>query len=151
MVRTHNWNFTGGQLMDAVRREVDEFVGRLQDSDAWTEESNSFAPRTNLVETESGFEITMDLPGMQADDFHVEFHEGRLTVSGERDKEEHVEGNTYHRIERHYGKFHRTFRLGQDIEPDKVTAEYRQGVLRLVVPKCEKAQPKKIEVSVTEG
>ena len=70
MVRNQkHWNLTGGQLMDAVRREVDEFVGRLQDADSWSEDVSSFAPRTNLAETATQFEITMDLPEMDADDF----------------------------------------------------------------------------------
>ena len=151
MVRSHkHWNLTGGQLMDAVRREVDEFVGRLQDADSWSEDVSSFAPRTNLAETATQFEITMDLPDMKAEEFHIEIHEGRLTVSGERSKEEQVEGKTFHRVERHYGKFRRTFNLGSDVEPEKVKAEYKQGVLRLTIPKCEKAQPKTIEVKITE-
>ena len=149
MVRTHKpWNLTGGQLMDAVRREVDELVGRLQDSE-FSEELSSFAPRTNLAETATAFEITMDLPDMKSEDFQIEMHEGRLTVSGEREKEEKTEGKTFHRVERHFGKFRRTFNLGGEVEPEKVTAEYKHGVLRLRVPKCERAQPKKIEVKIT--
>lgn len=135
--------------MDAVRREVDEFVGRLQDSESWSEELSSFAPRTNLAETATEFEITMDLPGMKAEDFSIELHEGRLTVSGQRAKEERVEGKAFHRIERYHGKFRRTYNLGNDVEPEMVTAEYQQGVLRLTVPKSDKAQPRKIEVKVT--
>jgi HSP20 family protein len=146
---THkHWNVSGGQLMDAVRREVDELVGRLQDSE-WSEELSSFAPRTNLAETATHFEISMDLPEMKSQDFLIEMHEGRLTVSGERKREEKVEGKTFHRVERHFGKFRRTFNLGSDVEPDKITAEYKLGVLRLRVPKSEKAQPKRIEVKVT--
>jgi HSP20 family protein len=150
MVRTQKtWNMTGGQLMDAVRREVDEFVGRLQDADSCSEEMSSFAPRTNLAETATDFEITMDLPDMTADDFHVEILEGRLTVSGERESESRVEGKTYHRVERHHGKFRRTFNLGNEVEPENVSAEYKNGVLRLLVPKSKKTQPQKIEVRVS--
>jgi HSP20 family protein len=146
MVRTLiPWN-SGGQLLDAVRREMDELVGRFHDPEAWSDELASFAPRTNIAETDRGYEISIDLPGMNADDFTIELHEGRLTVSGHREKEAKEEGKTYHRIERHYGKFRRSFNLGQDVDSEAVTAEYKDGVLHVFVPKTEKAQPKRIQV-----
>lgn len=148
MVRTIKpWHLSGGQLVDAFRREVDELVGRLQDTDSWADEVTSFTPRTNVAETDTQFEISMEMPAMKADDFNVELHDGSLTVSGQREREETIEGKTFHRVERQYGKFCRTFNLGHDVEPDKVTAEYRDGVLHLTVPKSVKAQPRKIQVS----
>ncbi len=147
MVRTFRpWSMSGGQLVDAVRREVDELVGRLQDGDVWTDDASSFVPRANVAETDKEFEITMDLPAMKAEDFNIEMHEGRLTVSGERTSEAKSEGKTFHRVERNYGKFRRTFSLGHEIEPDNVSAEYKEGVLTLVVPKSTKAQPTRIQV-----
>ena len=139
------WN-TRGNLFDVVRREMDDFVGRLQDPDTWSDEVTSFSPRTNVAETDKHFEIALDLPGMSADVFNIELHEGRLTITGERVKEETGEGKTFHRVERHYGKFRRTFTLGQDVDTEGVTAEYRNGVLTVLVPKTVKAQPRKIEV-----
>ncbi len=148
MVRTLiPWNTAGGQIIDAVRREVDELVGRLQESDGWSDEMSSFAPRTNVAETDKCYEITIDLPGMKAEQFTIELHEGRLSVSGEKMKEEKVDGKTFHRVERHFGKFRRTFNLGQDVDSDQVSAEYKDGVLSVFVPKTAKAQPKKIAVN----
>lgn len=143
------WNATGGQLLDAFRREMDEFVGRIQDPSTWSDELAAFAPRTNVAETDKHFEITLDLPGMRPDQFQIELHEGRLTIGGERSREEAQEGKTFHRVERHYGKFSRTFSLGQDVDEGNVRAEYRDGVLHVTVPKTEKAQPKRVQVSVS--
>ena len=142
------WNATGGQLLDAFRREMDEFVGRIQDPSNWSDELASFAPRTNVAETDKQYEITLDLPGMRPEQFNIELLEGRLTVSGERGREAAQEGKTFHRVERHYGKFSRTFNLGQDVDDGNVRAEYRDGVLQVLIPKTEKAQPKRVQVSV---
>ncbi len=141
-------NTRGGHLFDVVRREMDDFVNRLSDPESWTEESTSFSPRTNVAETETLYEITLDLPGLNPDEFSLEVHEGRLSITGERKREEIKEGKTYHRVERHYGKFRRTFTLGQDVDTDGVTAEYKDGVLTVIVPKMEKDQPKKIHVKI---
>ncbi len=152
MVRNQGqWNVTGGQLIDAVCREVDEFVGRLQDSESWRSEGGSlFAPRMDLAETDQAFFVEIDLPGLTTDGFNIEVHEGRLSVSGERREPTVVEGKKFHRVERMYGKFHRSFQIGTDIEAEKISAEYKQGVLKITVPKCEKVLPKKIHVSVTD-
>ena len=138
----------GGHLFDVVRREMDDFVTRLSDPDSWTEASNAFAPRTNVLETDKHYEIAMDLPGMTADDFSLEVHEGRLTISGERPRWEVKEGTKYHRVEREHGKFSRTFALGQDLDTERIAAEYTNGVLTVTVPKAEKDLPKKISVKV---
>ena len=148
MVRNMNktWNTTGGQILDAFCREMDQFVGRMQDSETWTDEVSAFSPRTNVAETPTSYEISLDMPGMKAEDFNIELHEGRLTISGERTREEAVEEKTFHRVERHYGKFRRTFTLGPDVDVDSVSADYSDGVLLVVIPKTEKAQPKRIHV-----
>jgi HSP20 family protein len=139
------WNARGGNWFDAVRREMDELVTRLQDVDN-NEEFAAFSPRTNVAETKDSYEISLDVPGMKADDFNIELHEGRLSIWGERQREEEKADKTFHRVERYYGKFRRTFALGQDVDADRVEAAYRDGVLTLTVPKTEKAQPKKIEI-----
>jgi HSP20 family protein len=139
----------GGQLFDVVRREVDDFVNRLSDPESWTDESTSFSPRTNVAETERLYEVTVDLPGMNPDELSLEVHEGRLSIAGERKREEIKEGKTFHRVERLYGKFHRAFTLGQDVNADGISAEYKDGVLTVTVPKEEKDQPKKIHVKTS--
>lgn len=138
----------GNQLLDVFRREMEDLAGRLQEVDGTHEagEGPTFTPRTNVVETDTAFEMTLDLPGMKSEDFNIELHEGRLSITGERVGSEVAEGSKLHRSERPFGKFVRTFRLGHDVDTEKVSAEYTDGVLRVVVEKSAKAQPMKIEV-----
>ena len=137
---------TSGRILDAFRREMDELVGRLGEFDSWSDEMSTFAPRTNIAETDTEYEISVDLPGMKSEDFNIELHEGRLTISGERESAAQEEGKTFHRVERTYGKFRRTFNLGQDVDAEAVSAHYNEGVLTVKVAKTAKAQPKRIQV-----
>lgn len=138
----------GSQLLDVFRREMEDLAGRLHEVDGSEEtgEVASFVPRTNVTESDSSYELTLDLPGMKSEDFNIEFHEGRLSVTGERAADEVVEGTKRHRVERQFGKFRRVFNLGHDVDADKVSAEYTAGILRVVVEKTAQIQPKKIEV-----
>ncbi|MCA9189335.1 MAG: Hsp20/alpha crystallin family protein [Planctomycetales bacterium] len=90
--------------------------------------------------------ITLDLPGMKPDDVAIELHEGRLTISGERQAEKAEPGETFHRLERPCGKFRRTFSLGPDVDSENVEAQYSDGVLRVTVAKSAKAQPRRINI-----
>ena len=139
------WNRGSAHLFDLFRREMDDFAGHLSDTNG--EESSSwFSPRTNVVETENQYEITLDLPGLSTEDFELEFLDGQLTVRGTRKQEKEDKGKTYHRIERSYGEFRRSFTLGRDVDADKVEAEYKDGVLRVTVPKAEAVLPKRIAI-----
>jgi len=104
------------------------------------------APHMNVAETDKEFEVTMELPGMDAKDINIEFRNGDLCVSGETKREEEKEGKTFHRVERHYGRCCRTLPLAGGIDKDGITAEYRQGVLKIMVPKTEVAPPKRIDI-----
>jgi HSP20 family protein len=108
--------------------------------------SKCFAPDTNLAETDSQFEVTLDLPGMKPEDFNLEFNDGQLWITGERQQEEEEKGKTYHRVERSYGHFRRGISLGPDVDPEKIEATYKDGILTVVVPKAPAACPRKIEV-----
>ena len=105
-----------------------------------------FAPSTNVAETDDGYEISLDMPGMNSDEFDVELKEGQLWITGERRHEEEKEGKTWHRVERTYGKFRRVITLGNDVDVDHVEANYADGVLAIVVPKIPESQAKKITV-----
>ena len=139
------WNVRTSSVFDTLRREMDDFVGRLQESNR-REGTAWFAPSTNIAESDKGYEITIDLPGLTSEDFDLEFQDGNLTVTGTRKDETEEKGKTFHRIERKYGEFRRSFALGRDIDADKVEAEYSAGVLRILVPKAEEVRPKKITV-----
>jgi len=85
---------------------------------------------------------------MKKEDFHVEYREGNLTLSGERKFDEPVNGVEYQRVERRVGKFSRSFYLPQSVKHADISASYRDGILEISVPKAEEAKPKQIEVTV---
>jgi HSP20 family protein len=108
--------------------------------------SRAFAPRVNVAETESGYEVSIDLPGMKPEEFEVELKDNHLWITGERKHESEEDGKTFHRIERRHGRFRRVVPLDAPIKAEAVEAEYRDGVLRINVPKTEEVRPKRIEV-----
>ncbi len=139
------WDMRFPRWLEDFRREMDElfqnFLGSEQGGEAAV-----FAPRTNVAETDKAYEVTVDLPGMKPEEFNVELKDGQLWITGERKHEAEERGKAYHRIERAYGQFRRVIPLDQNVDPDKVAAEYKDGVLRIEVPKSEAAQPKRITV-----
>lgn len=141
------WNSVGGQLIDAFNREMEGLADKLQHPEGWNEDVATFSPRTDVVETDKSFELFLEMPGMSADGFDIEFHEGRLMICGERTRPVVEEGRTFRRSERQYGAFRRIFALGTDIDSDNVSASYENGLLTVNVPKTAEAQPKKIKVS----
>lgn len=126
-----------------------EFDGILQSF--WNEQvrapgTTAFAPRVNIAETEQHFEVSADLPGVPADKVNVSVHEGQLTISGKREDLGEESGKTFHRVERRTGEFQRCITLPDDVDQEKITAEYVDGVLTVTLPKSEKPQPKRVEV-----
>jgi HSP20 family protein len=105
-------------------------------------------PSVDISETEGEYQIKAEIPDVKKEDVKVTVEDGVLTIQGERKHEKEEKGRKYHRIERSYGSFVRTFSLPDVIEADKVKAEFKDGVLNLHLPKSEKAKPKSIEVKV---
>lgn len=135
--------------LEDLAREVDSLVQNIFDPEERGQAGGyKFTPYANLAETEKGFELTLDLPGIQADEVSVELNDDQLTVSGER-KADSEEGKTYHRMERRYGKFRRVLSIPAPVNEDAITADYRDGVLTVLLPKSEKVKPKKISINVT--
>jgi HSP20 family protein len=123
---------------------MDRFFG--SDRAWWPNPTEGFAPKTDLVETEKQFEVTADLPGLKPEEVNVEMREGSLWITGERCEEKEEEGKTYHRVERHSGKFRRVISLPTPVDKQHVTAEFEDGVLKVVIPKAKEDQPRKIAV-----
>ncbi|MCA9217880.1 MAG: Hsp20/alpha crystallin family protein [Planctomycetales bacterium] len=138
--------FRNGSLVpfEDFYREVDNLVGGLLRTSEC--ERAEFSPRVNVVETEAGFEVTADLPGINADDVSVELHDGQLLITGKRVKESEEEGRTYHRVERAVGEFRRVIAINVPIDEDKIKADYEDGVLKVTLPKSAEVRPKRIEV-----
>ncbi len=140
------FGFSTPRLFDSLRKEMDDVMTRFFGPEDGGELTPWFVPRTNLAETDAQFEVSLDLPGMKPEDFSVELKEGHLWVTGERIQEREEKGKTYHRVERQYGRFQRAIPIPANVQADKVEAQYKDGVLRITVPKDEAAQPKRIAV-----
>jgi len=105
-----------------------------------------FLPEANIVETDKAVEVAVELPGMKPEEVKVEIKEGKLWIVGEKKEEKEEKGKTFHRIERRSGMFRRIFELPAEVVEDKVDARFAEGVLKITLPKAEKAAPKQIEV-----
>ena len=105
-------------------------------------------PTVDIAETDAEYQIKAELPEVKKEDVKVTVEDGELTISGERRHETEEKGKKYHRVERSYGSFVRSFTLPDHVDDAKVKAEYKDGVLHLHLPKSEKAKPKAIDVKI---
>lgn len=134
--------------LEDLAREVDSLVQNIFDPDERGQhQTYKYTPHANLAETEKSYELTLDLPGISAEDVSVELNDDQLVVSGER-KAIVEDGKTYHRVERRYGKFRRALTIPVPVNEEAISAEYKDGVLTVTLPKSEKVKPKKITISV---
>jgi HSP20 family protein len=108
----------------------------------------AWAPAVDIQETEKEYVIKADLPEVKKPDVKVEFEEGVLTLEGERRLEKEDKGNKFHKIEREYGKFVRRFALPTQVDANALSAEFKEGVLTVHLPKAANAKPKAIAVNV---
>jgi HSP20 family protein len=108
--------------------------------------AGAFAPALDVEETEDGFTLFVELPGVAAEDVDITLEENVLTVSGERSFYSDKQADGFRRVERSFGRFHRAVRLPDRVDADKVEAAYRDGLLTITVPKAEEAKPRRIEV-----
>jgi HSP20 family protein len=105
-----------------------------------------FVPAIDVAEDDESLTLTAEVPGMKSEDLDVTVDNGVLTLRGEKREEQTKEGGGYHRVERRYGQFERRIRLPNYVDPEKIDASYKDGVLRLVMPKMEAAKTKSIQI-----
>lgn len=114
--------------------------------EAWWPHKDGFLPQTDIIETAGRYEVTVELPGMKTEDVHVEVQEGKLLIYGVKQDQKEEKGKTFHRVERRYGEFRRLLPLPGPVDEGMVTAQFKDGVLTVAVPKLETARTKTIEV-----
>lgn len=138
-------------------REMEEMSDRLNRMfGTWTRPLGTKEPLTvvdwtpfvDIQETENEYLVKAELPEVKKEDVKVTLENGILTIQGERKAEKEEKGKRFHRIERSYGTFLRTFTVPVDADETKVAADFKDGILRVHVPKTEKPRPKAIEVKV---
>jgi HSP20 family protein len=136
-------------VQDEMNRLFDRFFGKeLWDEDEQLSQMNWF-PVVDIKENKDEFAIFAELPGMKKEDVHITFSDGKLVIEGERKKEQEEKEANYHRVERSYGKFCRTFQLPSGIQANKIAADFKDGILKIKLPKSEEVKPKEIEVKVS--
>jgi HSP20 family protein len=138
------------QMREEMDRVFNQFL-RRGDGEAATWERGAWAPPVDIYETEDAFMLKAELPGFSKDDVQIELHDNRLTLRGERKRETEAKEEQYHRMERVYGRFERTFWLPTTIDAEKIQATFKHGVLELRLPKSEAAKPKRIAITEAEG
>ncbi|MBY0500475.1 MAG: Hsp20/alpha crystallin family protein [Alphaproteobacteria bacterium] len=122
----------------------DPFNFLRQEIDRLFESSSSvqgIRPEFEVKENKDGIQLTAELPGISEKDIEVSLAEGILTISGEKKSEDIKDGETYHIAERSYGTFTRSIKLPYEPEEKKISASFKDGVLRLVIPRPEKSKP----------
>lgn len=127
-------------------REMTEVMNRFfAPGDAgWTGEE--FFPPTNIAETDKGYEVTLDLPGVKPEEVRVEMRNGELWITGEKKEEKEEKGKTFHRMERTYGRFERLVPLPGTVHEEKIEAAFKDGVLKVMLPKAVENKARRIEV-----
>jgi len=131
------------RLQDEVNRLFDGTLGLPRNT-----ESYGWTPAVDVFEDTEGVTFKFDLPEVEGKDVDVRLENGTLTVRGERKLEREEKREGYHRIERAYGTFARSFSLPATFDSEKANAEHKNGVLRIFVPKRAEAKPKSISVKV---
>jgi HSP20 family protein len=131
--------------LDTLNARLGAFLGRGPEvalpTTAWN-------PAVDIFENDNEIIVKAELPGMNAKDIDVKFENNTLMLKGERRFEKETKEENYHRIEREYGSFSRAFTAPVAVHADKVTAEYKDGVLKIVLPKKEEMKAKPINVAV---
>ena len=138
----------------SVEREFNKIFNSLDrkftlgDSENEEFENAVWMPMTDILEDDNQYYLNIDLPGIKKEDVKINYSNGQLSVSGER-KQETVEKNAkYHRVERSYGKYYRSFTLPQKIKENEINAEFKDGQLKVSIPKSEEVKPKQLEIKV---
>jgi len=133
-------------LQDRMNRLFDEFFRR---SEIGPESASAeWKPLADVYEDGNEIVLSIEIPGVNKDNIKVTVENNILTVSGERKQEREEKKENYHRIERAYGSFSRSFSLPNTVDSNNIKASYKNGVLELVLPKKEEAKPKAINVKV---
>ncbi len=133
-------------FQDEMNRMFDQFFrGGTGEEAGWG--VRTWAPPVDLYETDDALILKAELPGMSKDDVSVEVHRNTLLLRGERKHEAEVKEDRYHRVERAYGTFQRSFVLPTVVDQEHVQASYKDGILELRLPKSEAAKPKRIAIT----
>ena len=113
-----------------------------------SEEGGEWLPSLDVAETKNEIVVKAEVPGLEPKDIDISLSDGLLTIKGEKKQEREEKEENYHLVERSYGSFARSIRLPNEVQSDKINASYKNGVLKIVLPKSEEAKKKEIKIKV---
>jgi HSP20 family protein len=135
--------------LSTFRREMDRlwdsFFGERPSARIWERE---WAPSLDVSETKNNFVVKAEIPGMDAKDINISLTGDLLTIKGEKKQEREEKEEDYHLVERSYGAFSRSVRLPTEVESGKIEASYKNGILKIRLPKSEKGKAKEVKIKV---
>jgi len=133
----------------AMQNDMSRWMNGLLEGNGQTRQS--WVPAVDVWETDNELVYAFDLPGIPEDKISVEFEDGALTVTAEREREQKVEGDRFYRYERRYGTFSRSLGLPQGVGEADVAADYKNGVLEIRVRKPEEKKPHRIQIGGSQA
>ena len=139
-------------LQERMNRLFDDSfrgLGRPASEEDWAL-GGAWAPSVDIYEQEGSIVLKAEIPGVDPKDVDIRVENNVLTLSGQRKLDNEVKREHYHRVERAYGRFSRSFTLPNVVDTASIKAEFKEGLLRVVMPKREEAKPKQISISVTK-
>ncbi|MBW2506183.1 MAG: Hsp20/alpha crystallin family protein [Deltaproteobacteria bacterium] len=134
-------------LQDRINRIFDETASRSQDYEVEVSQCD-WRPVVDIYDSEKAIVINAELPGVTKDTITLDVKENILTLRGERKSDEEVRKENYYRMERCFGTFERAFTLPSTVDPAKITANFKDGILKIEIPKAEEKKPKQITINV---
>jgi HSP20 family protein len=135
---------------DRMRKEMDRLWGSFLEAGSRRrgEDGSEWYPSLDITETKNEVVVKAELPGMDPKDIDISLSDGMLTIKGEKKQEREEKEENYHLVERSYGSFTRSVALPKEVKHDKISASYKNGVLKIVLPKSEEAKQKEVKIKV---
>ncbi|MBL7066360.1 MAG: Hsp20/alpha crystallin family protein [Candidatus Marinimicrobia bacterium] len=135
--------------MLGFRNEIDQLFNSCFNTPVKEETTiATFAPAVDIEEKDKEFRITIELPGIKKEEVSIKIKDNLLTITGDKKKGKKTEDENYHRTERIYGSFQRTFRLPEYADQDNIAAEYKDGILIVSIPKLKESISKNVEIKI---
>lgn len=135
----------------SVQREINRLFDNFFHGDVQADDSlfsSVWAPAVDIAEQDDQYVVKIELPGVNKDDVKITLESNILTIRGEKKQEKEIKEDNYHRMERSYGSFQRSFTLPATVKSDKIDASFKDGILTVSLPKAEEAKPKRIDIKV---
>ena len=133
-------------VQDEMNSLFDDIFGQRPARVQWTD--GVWNPSVDVTEDKDSLVVKAEMPGLNKDDVKISVHDNVLTLKGEKKQEKEEKDKDYHRVERSYGSFCRSFQLPTTVRADKIEANYKDGVLSIILPKTEEVKPKEIPISI---